>query len=41
MKGVLVFDCVIMINDLISTDIDENAMLDVYVLGLWEDRHDG
>ena len=46
MNGVLVFDLnvgVIMIIqvDLIYTDIDENAMLDVYVLGLCEDWHDG
>jgi hypothetical protein len=43
MKGILVFDLDVgvIIIDLISTDIDENATLDVYVVGPWEDWHDG
>ena len=44
MKGVLVFGLnagVIMINDLISSDIDQNAMLDDCVFGFLQDWHDG
>ena len=42
MKGVLVFGLnagVIMINDLISSDIDQNAMLDDCVFGFLQDWH--
>jgi hypothetical protein len=42
MKGILVFDLDVgvIIIDLISTDIDENAMLDDCVLGFLQDWHD-